>query len=484
MVWTMRVRISSHACGWLALSMTMLARAEPPPAPSVSEPSPAHVTLDASALASSEQPPRRRRARQWDNGPRAVPRARGAAHARAASLGIGGHHSTKQLLWTRPSAELMAAVPGERPRALLWPVVGGKWGRGFGFTRRVRSELRHNGIDIGAPAGTAVRAAAGGLVIYSDNTLRHLGNAVLVLHPGGWTTLYAHNARTTVQAGWYVKRGERIALVGQTGAAWGPHVHFELRDNGRWIDPAPYLVGYRDEELNGPLVELAPGTKPERSTAVGNGSEEELTAKAPQTPRGKGESSHLAAAAPRRPNSPTLNCDECDANTATAVPAEEPEGEAVQLPLFDYGSLAAVRRVLRGKLPQAEQDALGRRFSNLLLPVKGGTLGRGFERGAHRAIDVMAEPGAAVRAAADGVVLYSGPGILEGLHAVVLLHREGWVTVYGAVREDGAAEAGTRVLRGEWIGRVAERAAGASELHFVWHVAGAPSDPTPLLIGQ
>ncbi|HMI92511.1 MAG TPA: M23 family metallopeptidase, partial [Polyangiales bacterium] len=121
--------------------------------------------------------------------------------------------------------------------------------------------------------------------------------------------------------------------------------------------------------------------------------------------------------------------------------------------------------------------------SNLLFPVKGGALGRGFEAGSHRAIDLVAQAGAPVRAAADGVVLYSGLGIIENLHAVVLLHRDGWVTVYGAVREDGAAEAGTRVLRGEWIGRVAEREQGQSELHFAWHAAGAASDPTQLLIG-
>ncbi|HMI90430.1 MAG TPA: hypothetical protein VK509_03660, partial [Polyangiales bacterium] len=101
MVGTMRAGISSHACGWLALSMAVLARAEPPPSPSASigldtsaaELAPQGV-LEASALAVGEQPPRRRRGRQWDNGPRAVPRARGAAHARAEALGIGGHYST------------------------------------------------------------------------------------------------------------------------------------------------------------------------------------------------------------------------------------------------------------------------------------------------------------------------------------------------------------------------------------------------------
>jgi murein DD-endopeptidase MepM/ murein hydrolase activator NlpD len=193
----------------------------------------------------------------FKDGPRAVPKARGASLARAQTLGIGGHAATRQLLWSRPSPELLSAVPGQAPKSLLWPVVGGTWGRGFGYTRKIRVDLRHNGLDIGAPEGAAVRAAADGLVIYSDNTLNGLGNAVMILHPGGWTTLYGHNQRTTVQPGYYVKRGERIALVGHTGMAWGPHLHFELRDNGRWRDPEPLMNGCRDLQLNGPLVDLA-----------------------------------------------------------------------------------------------------------------------------------------------------------------------------------------------------------------------------------
>jgi len=228
-----------------------------PPAPV--EQAAAQAATDVSVadtVALLESRPETHRRRQFSDGPRLVPRARGAAFARAQALGIGGHLTTKRLLWTRPSGDLQKAVPGPAPRTLLWPVVGGHWGRGFGFTRKIRTELRHNGIDIGAPLGTPVRAAADGLVIFSDNNLDGLGNAVMILHAGGFTTLYGHNLRTTVQPGWYVKRGERIALVGETGMAWGPHVHFELRDNGRWRDPKPFLAGYRDESLSGPLVEL------------------------------------------------------------------------------------------------------------------------------------------------------------------------------------------------------------------------------------
>jgi hypothetical protein len=95
-------------------------------------------------------------------------------------------------------------------------------------------------------------------VVYSDNGLLGFGNCVMILHQNGYLSLYAHTERTTVQAGWRVKRGERIALVGHTGYAWGPHLHFELRDNGKLRDPAPLFTGNRSTELNGPLVELEP----------------------------------------------------------------------------------------------------------------------------------------------------------------------------------------------------------------------------------
>jgi murein DD-endopeptidase MepM/ murein hydrolase activator NlpD len=136
--------------------------------------------------------------------------------------------------------------------------------------------------------------------------------------------------------------------------------------------------------------------------------------------------------------------------------------------------------------PDVRDDReLGRRFSNLLWPVKGGRKGRGFQQGRHRAIDVDAAPGSAVRVAADGLVVYSGDGLRGYGHAIIVLHRGGWVTVYGSVRADGAAEAGTRVLRGEWIGRVAERRAGpAPHLHFEWLVEGERNDPTGHFVGE
>jgi murein DD-endopeptidase MepM/ murein hydrolase activator NlpD len=289
------MRRSSFLCLVLALAVSAahaeLKDAPPAPEPSgadsqasvAAEAEPPAAAADAleAALALADKPPAPELAARpvirhaFSDGPRAVPRARGASLARAEALGIGGHAVTRQLLWSRPSPELLAAVPGKTPKNLLWPVVGGTWGRGFGYTRKIRVELRHNGLDIGAPEGAPVRAAADGLVIYSDNTLNGLGNAVMILHPGGWTTLYGHTQRTTVQPGYYVKRGERIALVGHTGMAWGPHLHFEFRDNGRWRDPEPLMTGNRDLDLVGPLVDLVARDAAQRA---------EATPPAPQVP--------------------------------------------------------------------------------------------------------------------------------------------------------------------------------------------------------
>ncbi len=414
---------------------------------------------DTLAMIDRPRATRRRKPVRFGNGPRAVPRPRGAAWTRAQSLGIGGHLATKHLLWSRPSRALLDAVPGERPRSLLWPVVGGRWGRGFGYTRRVRTELRHNGIDIGAAAGGAVRAAAAGLVIYSDNTLDGLGNAVMVLHPGGWTTLYGHNQRNTVQAGWYVQRGERIALVGQTGAAWGPHVHFELRDNGRWRDPAPFITGYRDAALAGPLVELQEGERSADGAIESRRAASSATAKSPAERRA------------------------VEAETSQAASAQDSE-PATSLP-FEVGTRAAAQRLLRAAPETSDHTLLGRRFSNLLWPVKDGAEGRRVETARHRGLDIDAAPGTAVRAAADGVVIYSGDGLRGYGYALVVLHRGGWVTVYGSVRRDGAAEAGARVLRGEWIGRVSEPRAGArAHLHFEWLVGGEHNDPRDHFVGR
>jgi lipoprotein NlpD len=134
------------------------------------------------------------------------------------------------------------AAPGGRELALReadlrfdWPVEG-RFSSGFGW----RGGRRHEGVDISARRGTAVRAAEAGRVIHSGR-LRDYGNVVIVKHAGRYSTVYAHNERNFVRRGQFVERGERIASVGRTGNASGSHLHFELRRDRIAQDPLAYL---------------------------------------------------------------------------------------------------------------------------------------------------------------------------------------------------------------------------------------------------
>lgn len=215
------------------------------------EPRPAHplrgeeaegVAVDAEHP-EAEGPTRPRRTFRWSDGPRLVPAPRGASMVRARELGLGTRECASRLLHGPPDPAWTRAARGREPERLLWPVDEGRWVRGFGYVRTTRPDLIHRGVDISAPVGTVVRAAADGIVAYSDNGIRGYGNLVMIVHRNGWVTLYAHNARTTVQPGYRVRRGERIALVGTTGITHGPHVHFELWHQGRAIDPSALFDG-------------------------------------------------------------------------------------------------------------------------------------------------------------------------------------------------------------------------------------------------
>ena len=121
------------------------------------------------------------------------------------------------------------------PTDLLWPVKDGWFVRGYGSGE----EGYHLAVDIMAPFGTPVQAAERGVVAYSGNGVRGYGNMVLLVHPGGWITMYAHNQNNFVQAGQIVERGDFIAAVGSSGISRGPHVHFEFAYHGKNCDPTP-----------------------------------------------------------------------------------------------------------------------------------------------------------------------------------------------------------------------------------------------------
>ena len=123
--------------------------------------------------------------------------------------------------------------------ALRWPLTtvhiligspfGARWGK------------PHEGIDLPAPVGTPVFAAADGRVVYAGADIRGYGNLIVVKHAGDLLTAYAHNSVLLVSQGQSVRAGDRIALVGQSGHATGPHLHFEVRRGQIPRDPMSYL---------------------------------------------------------------------------------------------------------------------------------------------------------------------------------------------------------------------------------------------------
>ena len=98
----------------------------------------------------------------------------------------------------------------------------------------------HHGIDIALKPGTAVRAAAAGTVVFSGPAHGY-GNVVIVDHGRGIQTLYAHNRANRVGPGRKVRAGEVVGYAGASGRATGPHLHLEVRERGRSVDPANFL---------------------------------------------------------------------------------------------------------------------------------------------------------------------------------------------------------------------------------------------------
>jgi murein DD-endopeptidase MepM/ murein hydrolase activator NlpD len=134
------------------------------------------------------------------------------------------------------------------PAATLLPAtapVAGRLTSAFGARTDPFTGLpaAHRGVDYGAPEGTPIVAAAGGRVV-SAGPRGGYGNAVEIDHGGGLVTLYAHASELSVSAGETVRAGQEIGRVGETGRATGPHLHFEVRQGGRPVDPAKALKVY------------------------------------------------------------------------------------------------------------------------------------------------------------------------------------------------------------------------------------------------
>lgn len=139
--------------------------------------------------------------------------------------------STKTGTWTSANPK------GHSPSAkLAWPLRG-RVSSGFGK----RGRTNHDGIDLPAPSGTPIRAAESGRVVHSNSRLAGYGNMIILKHAGKISTVYAHNRANLVKVGEFVKKGQVIAEVGRTGRTTAPHLHFEVRQDGRARNPLNYL---------------------------------------------------------------------------------------------------------------------------------------------------------------------------------------------------------------------------------------------------
>lgn len=132
-------------------------------------------------------------------------------------------------------------APVSSSGGMMWPLHG-EITSPYGWrTHPIFGTARyHSGIDIGADYGDPVAAANSGVVIYAD-WMGGYGNAVIIDHGGSISTLYGHNSQLLVSEGQQVYKGQTIAYAGSTGYSTGPHVHFEVRENGSPVDPMGYL---------------------------------------------------------------------------------------------------------------------------------------------------------------------------------------------------------------------------------------------------
>ena len=146
------------------------------------------------------------------------------------SSGSGGQASSSGNAVVGPLPEPTSSRP------FAWPARGLVVSR-FG----PRHGRMHNGIDIAAKTGEPVFAARSGKVIFASDHQRGYGRIIIIQHDETFITVYAHNSKNLVKEGDRVQRGQTIGLIGRTGNATGPHLHFEIRRNRKPVNPLKYL---------------------------------------------------------------------------------------------------------------------------------------------------------------------------------------------------------------------------------------------------
>lgn len=139
-----------------------------------------------------------------------------------------------------PTTPTYAEGTGNSTGSFMWPVpesrtISSPFGERWGSL--------HSGIDIqgGATGGQVIVAADGGKVVKSSNSGDGYGNCIIIEHSGGYSTLYGHCATLIAPVGALVSKGQPIGIVGSTGYSTGPHLHFEIKINGKAIDPLTFV---------------------------------------------------------------------------------------------------------------------------------------------------------------------------------------------------------------------------------------------------
>lgn len=123
----------------------------------------------------------------------------------------------------------ISVVFTEPTEGVLTSAFGSRWGR------------EHNGIDIGGEDGAEILAADSGRVVYAG-WMDGYGNYLIIEHENGFQTAYAHCSELVVSEGEYVAQGQKIACMGSTGNSTGPHLHFEVKKDGEYLDPLAYVL--------------------------------------------------------------------------------------------------------------------------------------------------------------------------------------------------------------------------------------------------
>ena len=131
-----------------------------------------------------------------------------------------------------------AELSERRTGAFSWP-ASGRVISGFGATNNGE---RNDGINIATPMGAPIRASASGTVSYSGNELKDYGNLLLIKHPGGYVTAYAHADQLLVHSGDTVSKGQVIGYAGRTGDVSTPQLHFEIRHDTTPLNPGALLA--------------------------------------------------------------------------------------------------------------------------------------------------------------------------------------------------------------------------------------------------